>query len=329
MSLRIAGHILLGIILGIGVSLLTMYVVQPAPPKPPSEGGELVARVGNVRVTRDQFMRAVQQRRRNGRQSADFDEVLNALIEDAAVENYALDRGFLEKAENQLAWRRFLAHRVRERELVPKLEGSTPTDEACKTYYENHPEAFTKPEKRRLALLRLTGSNVMSERQKARQCQRMEDAREAIAAFPEHTRDFGKLAIEYSDHQPSRYRGGDVGWVINGPHAIWPESVIEQGFALSRPGDVTDVMKANGTLYLVRLTDIQPAGRKPFETVRDRIRVLLLKQNREKCRSEFMQRVLSDTPIVRFPQKIPKPDTSPSGSVQRPPLPPNLPPAGE
>ena len=46
---------------------------------------------------------------------------------------------------------------------------------------------------------------------------------------------FGAVAVEYSDDQVSRYRGGDIGWLDDGNFSYrWPKEVLAAGYALEK-----------------------------------------------------------------------------------------------
>lgn len=80
--------------------------------------------------------------------------------------------------------------------------------------------------------------------------------------------DFAALAREHSQDPGSARRGGDLGFFTAGRMA--PE-FEKAAFALKNPGDISDVVRTSFGLHIIRLEERRPAGRQPFEKVRDRI----------------------------------------------------------
>lgn len=285
-------------------SLVTLRIVAKRPPPDAPESEEVLAQVGDVPVTTAQFQIAIRERSRGLRSSVDQKKVLLELINEAALTDYAQKQGFCDEPAVQLATRRFLAHRIKERELVPKLNTIAPSDEACRRYYKNHSQEYMVPERRKLAILRLTGSSTMSAAKRESLGERMKEVREAARELPEDVRGFGRLATKYSDHQATRYRGGDVGWVRHEEHAAWPQKVIDAGFALDETGDVSRVVSVDHAFYLVRLQAVRAPTVQPFDDVCETIRVRLMKQRRRDYQEQFMQRILAGRDIVRREQRI-------------------------
>lgn len=78
--------------------------------------------------------------------------------------------------------------------------------------------------------------------------------------------DFGKLAQQVSDDKGSGERGGDLGFFARGKMV---EAFEEAAFALTKPGQLSDVVESQFGFHIIRLEARRPAGTQPFEEVRD------------------------------------------------------------
>ena len=80
---------------------------------------------------------------------------------------------------------------------------------------------------------------------------------------------FSVLGADYSEHQPSRYKGGVLGWLEpDGNLDPWTKAVAEISFTLKQPGAVSDVITRPEGVFLIRYMAQTPAVLRPFETVR-------------------------------------------------------------
>jgi len=98
------------------------------------------------------------------------------------------------------------------------------------------------------------------------------DADKRIAQLLEQARapgaDFAALARENSQDPGSAKRGGDLGFFERG--RMDPE-FDKAAFVLAKPGDVSDVVRTEFGLHIIRLEERKPAARQPFEKVREAI----------------------------------------------------------
>lgn len=78
--------------------------------------------------------------------------------------------------------------------------------------------------------------------------------------------DFGGLAIMYSDEAGTKANRGDMGSFEKGK--LRPE-LERAAFGLAKVGDVSEVIATDLGWHILKLTAKRPAGRKPFEEVKD------------------------------------------------------------
>jgi parvulin-like peptidyl-prolyl isomerase len=102
---------------------------------------------------------------------------------------------------------------------------------------------------------------------------------------------FGQLAINYSDDQASRYRGGDLGWIDEGsiPSRL-PKIVAQTGFELPQ-GKVSDVIETEKGFYLVMKTDSRGQTTTPLTKVKSSLRQTLLGRKRRAFEETFRHEI--------------------------------------
>src|SRR5207302_3329303 len=161
-----------------------------------------------------------------------------------------------------------LAGKLRERLLTPRIDALKVSSEEVQALYEKNLSQNTRAAKARLALGYIKTEHKMSPERLAEAEKRIEEARQLVLALPAGTRGFGRVAIDYSEDQASRYKGGDAGWFDQGLTAYrWPADVVSAGFALKANGEVSQVIKATNGLYLVSKLDTRDAVTTPLEQI--------------------------------------------------------------
>jgi parvulin-like peptidyl-prolyl isomerase len=128
-----------------------------------------------------------------------------------------------------------------------------------------------------------------SEAKRAEARARIEEARRLALARPAAVErasgvpGFGALAVDYSDDQTSRYRGGDIGWLdTGGMVARWPKQVLEAAYALEQ-GKTSEVIQTDDGFYLAMKTDSRPGSVVPFVQVEASLRQSLLVRKRHEA----------------------------------------------
>lgn len=245
-----------------------------------SDSGEsdVLARIGEERITVAEFEREMA-RRSEGRPTFFQDaghrrELLDDLIRHRMLVQEARQAGIAEEPEFRALVERMLIQRLREKRLDDRLSDLTPDDEAVRAYYEANVEAFTRPTRRQVAMIRVDAPSSLAPEARAERRSRIDSAQSAAEELADSAPHFGEVAVNYSDDRSSRYQGGVVGWLVDedARRYQWPEAVLEAAFALEQPGTVTPVIDAGEAFYLVKLADYQAGRAQPLEQVADGIR---------------------------------------------------------
>ncbi len=102
-------------------------------------------------------------------------------------------------------------------------------------------------------------------------------------------KDFAALAKEHSEDTASAQKGGEIGWITRGQTV--PE-FEEKAFSM-KPGEITDVIKTQYGLHIIKLLERQQARLKPLSEVEAAVREELARDRRELERSKLADRARS------------------------------------
>ena len=200
-----------------------------------------------------------------------------------------------------------LISRLKELELHPKIAAIEVSESDVAASYDSRKDArYTTPERSRFAVLWFAtrGVEPLVDRYKPR----LEQAREQTLSPPNGipvVQGFGKLSIANSEHAPSRYKGGIIGWLESGPNMDpWSAAILEIAGELKAPGDLSKVVAREEGLFLVRLIQRQPARVRDLAEVREIIERELKTAQREAIEREFNERIQLTASVRRFPEHL-------------------------
>jgi peptidyl-prolyl cis-trans isomerase C len=151
-------------------------------------------------------------------------------------------------------WKARLSQSVLERKVFANLTPTTSTIEKtaeleARKYYESHSAEFDRP-----AEIHLQQILVAKE----------DDAERISHALKAGGVSFASMAKKYS-LSPDAVDGGDVGYIAKGVVAAF-----DGAFNL-KPGQLTGVVKSSYGFHIMKVLDKRPAGRLPFEKVKERL----------------------------------------------------------
>ena len=292
----------------------------PAPPAAapvPNELPEVVARVDDYSITRDELERAVRSAEIQAGQALPtqfrdsvYRAVLDRLVafhllvqeserrsisvDDAAVEARidTIRSGFPDEEafEAQLdSWntslyilrgearRDLLVERVLESAVLADVEVDP---ESVRAFYEQHPAQFTERGGVRARHILIGVSPDAAESEKAAARERARGLRREAG----NGADFGALAREHSDDPGSAANGGDLGLVVEGRTVPAFEAAL---FALE-PGGLSDVVETPFGFHVIQMIERQADRLVPFEEAGGPIRDLLLQQEQQARTAAFI-----------------------------------------
>ncbi len=177
----------------------------------------------------------------------------------AAFAKYLTDSGLSEqeytrKVEDQMVVRKFV-----ESTIANKI---TISDADAKAFYDANPTKFEHPEEIRLRTILVKVDPNADEKQLAAAKERAELARRGVNLGEE----MASVARDSSD-DPSKARGGDIGWVRKG--MLLPE--LEAPVWAMKPGELSPVIKSSLGFHVFKVEDRRGAGKISFDDVKTRL----------------------------------------------------------
>lgn len=282
-------------ILVVSISVLTSCrePVEESVAKPIS-----LATIGDHDITISEFNAEKDWRREKGRPIGDDASLLNELV----LKHAFLQRARRERVDEDPEVRRaldgLLIAKLKDQNLPSVTESVEIADAEIEAEYQRRISEFTRPEKVRLAMLFKETQPGFSD---ARLSEMREEFAEALRLHKENpptggrgpaTIGFGSLAVNFSEDQISRYRGGDMGWLEVGRFEYrFPKTVLESGYALS-VNELSGIIETDRGMYVVTKTDQRAATVTPFADVKEILKTQLASQARDEQQRLFVDESL-------------------------------------
>jgi parvulin-like peptidyl-prolyl isomerase len=260
--------------------------------------------VGNREITAADFKQEVEWRKQNERPLPDKEILLGEMISRELALQKAKALGLEKDRDVQRTYEDILTSKLRERELVSRVSAVKVSPEEVRADYQKDLQRYTQPAKARLALIYIKTDRKMSQEKIAEQATRMGEVLALAKALPENVKGFDRVAVDFSEDQSSRYKGGDVGWFDEGEARYrWPNEVVQAGFAL-KTGEVSSVIKTSDGFYLIKKTDARDAAVASFEQVQGTIQHQLLAEKRRETEKDFARELQSFAPVQTNEQAL-------------------------
>jgi len=183
---------------------------------------------------------------------------------------------------------------VRERFLVRQLRLKNVYSETIispykiETYYNQHKEEYKVEEQVKLRMIML---NKASDEEAATT---KELAKEIISKLKAGAA-FSEMASIYSQGA-QRNQGGDWGWA---DRTVLRKELVEIAFSL-KPGELSDVVETPQALFIMLVEDKRTGHNKPIAEVREQIEDTLLKQERERLQTKYIEKLKQKTFVRQF-----------------------------
>ena len=175
---------------------------------------------------------------------------------------------------NNLASRRWISNQISRQIDV--------SEDECRRFYESHPENFFVPERLRVSHLFLaappeTVPGIVEAKR---------TAIEALSVRLVAGDDFARLAVENSEDEATKLRGGDLGYFSA---SRMPPDFVEAALKL-HPGETSKPIRTRLGFHILKLIDVQPARQKTFDEARNDIAIDLANQKQ----ASAIQKVIVD-----------------------------------
>lgn len=280
------------------VSLLAACSKQAAPTP------EVLAKVGSAEIRVDDLKREAGWRLRNGRPLTDKQGLLDELVLQEALLQRAKKAGIDTDPQVQREIRNLIIGKLFDRQVNVRQDTVSISADEVKAEYEQNLTKYARAAKFRFSVLFLEADAKTTEAKRAELKRRLQEARRLAATTPAPSgrgpaaQGFGAVAIDYSDDQTSRYRGGDIGWLDAGAaHSRWPRQLLEVGEALDK-GQMSEVIETPAGLCVIRKTDAREASVTPFDQVEAILRQSLLVKRRQEIEKAFRREAVQQAPVT-------------------------------
>lgn len=247
---------------------------------------DVLAWVGDLPITKSSFSKEMQYRGGQAIHRLDKQVLLDEMIVKKLLLNKAYKLGYHERADVLRDYEHLLIGKVRKDYIEKKRGYIAVNEDELKNYYMENQIDFRIPQKDRFAILffKKRDTDVDSNTERLTAVQKLAEA----GKLPRDvSKGFGEHAVSHSEHQVSRYKGGDIGWFSKNEEVYWEKGVLDAGFSLKELGDVSEIIETNKGFYLVRLMDRKEATYKEFTTVREKIRHQLILAEQRAVESHF------------------------------------------
>lgn len=259
----------------------------------PSEEPTTLALVDGAPITAAQFLHAWEKQGLPDSPEA-REQILERLVQRTALAQQARELGIDRDPAFIHDVQRLLISRLKEAQLDEQLATMQVTDEQLRERYDSvKAERYTRQEKRRVAALWLNsrGRPELEQRFVEKLGTSLEQFRKAPVAVDQG---FGNLALANTEHRPSRFKGGVVGWVDDRLASDpWKAQLWEIANELEQPGDLSPIVACEQGVFVVRLLEVMPAQVIPFETVAAEItrehRAIMARQLEEEFENQALE----------------------------------------
>jgi peptidyl-prolyl cis-trans isomerase C len=253
-----------------------------APDAKPASGGTVIATYAGHAFTTEDFKREVERLPPRSRAQLTTPErkrqfvdnyVLNQLLaEQGRQKGYDRDPEIVRQVDD-LRQRLIVQRVMRDYQDAPTL-----TDEDVKAYYDQNQRLFSGGQVHAAHIL--VKDEEVANRLKAE-----------LEADPSK---FEELAKANSVDTATAARGGDLGFFGQGRMVAEFERAA---FALENPGDLSPIVHTPFGYHVIKLIERKEGAIKPFEEVKERIRVALTSQRRQQVVSERFDKVKADAKL--------------------------------
>ncbi|WP_040549869.1 peptidylprolyl isomerase [Pedosphaera parvula] len=280
------------------ISLLAMLPLFAGCSKKVVVNSPVLAKVGSREITTADFEQEVQWRIKTQRSLPDKQALLQEMILHELNLQKAKVAGLENDAEVRRTYEDVLVARVKETQLTSRLEAVKVSADEIRAAYDRDIAKYTRPAKAKLALIYIKANSKLSAEKIAELEGRMHEAQKQAHTLATATPGFGRIAVDFSDDQPSRYQGGDVGWYDEGlVEYRWPKEVVAAGFALKAKGEISDVIKTADGFYLVMKLDLRDQVITPLEQAQASIERRLLSEKRRQLEETFVREMRAFAPV--------------------------------
>jgi peptidyl-prolyl cis-trans isomerase C len=219
---------------------------------------------------------------------SEFEAIKTRFADQQGFKQALLDMNISEADFKEQVKRGLSIQKLLEQEIYAKI---VVTDEESRSFYDNNPHFFEKPEQVRASHILIKVAEDADEEQKAAARQKIEE----ILIKVEAGEDFARLARTYSEG-PSSTQGGDLGY-FDRRKMVKP--FADAAFRL-QPGEVSPIVKTRFGYHIIKVVDRKPETKLAYDDIKPRLVESLKKKKMQEAIGAYVDRVKSSAAIERF-----------------------------
>lgn len=292
-------------------------VTAPAPERgTPEKGGAapaataaaevVMARVGDRKITVEQFMQYVTQDTRmvlKARTAPGKTDILREMILDRLMEEAMAREGLLPKDRAPNNREYLQAYRQLAKKYFPESD-ATPSEEDLYRYYQQHPEAFGIPAMVRVGQIQFRTPEKADDATKAAVKAKADATLKRLRAGES----FSALAEVLTENPQGKVAKGDLGFLQPEKDA-WLKKAVES----LKVGQFSEVLESPVGYEILLLQDQRDAMLAPYANVRDSVLQRIRQEAQAKARERYAWKLAKDVGVsVEMPElKGAIPETTP------------------
>ena len=200
------------------------------------------------------------------------------MIAEELIYREALKQGY---AEHPMV-RRTMVDTLLKEKVYAEIAAQEISEAEQQAYYDAHRAEFTIPERREVRVLRVGSKKLANELRR----QIEKDAKQ-----------FGPLARQNSE-DPSKKKGGDLGYLMAGQRSSLGPELLEAAFALA-PGKVSQVIETpDGGFVLLLVTDVKPPEERTLEQSRAMVIRAIRGERRDAALAAYTEQLRKGTQVT-------------------------------
>lgn len=229
------------------------------------------------RVAGEKVARLIEEQRARAKSQARFEAQVRA----AGLDPESFERQLQERA---------ICEEVLGRELKPLL-GVTP--ERVRQVYDERSEEFRRPERVRVRQVVIALRDPAGGELSAAELAEKETLARRLAERARRGEDIRTLARDFSDDPAGRERDGEYVFPLG---RMVPE--LEAAMRKLEPGKVSEVIRTEFGLHLVRLEERLPGERVPFEEVREALQARMELEATQEALPKYQEKLFEEVGIT-------------------------------
>ena len=237
-------------------------------------------------------------------------EFLDNLVRFEVLAKEARKRGFDQDAEVVRTMKQVMIQKLMKEEFETRVKPEDVTEAEMKKFYDEHSTEYNKPEEVRVSAI------VVKEKAAADKV-----AAEAKGPRGQDNKGFRDMVTQYSTHEDSKQRGGDLRYFAADTTEVPPE-VIKAAFDLPKTGDVAGPIATKaGGYYIIKQSGRRKALAKSFDEVKRQIQNRIYRDKRTKAMEDFVTNLKNSAKIKVAEDKLAKVRVDTTGATGAPGMP--------